>query len=131
MFLSSLYLSIYRSIDGGRAFSTLEIWSCVFQSRVFSHPFSAVSSGLPARGIEKRVSFRPLRIHAKIYASSVLALLGTGLGHLPAFRRLGAAASASGLDLVMERPAIRHFAPPPIGLPPSNDQRRQLLPGLG
>ena len=38
MFLSSLYLSTQRSIDGGRAFSTLEIWSCVFQSRVFSPP---------------------------------------------------------------------------------------------
>ena len=35
MFLSTLYLSISRSIDGGRAFSTLEIWSCVFQSREF------------------------------------------------------------------------------------------------
>ena len=38
MFLSTLYISISRSIDGGRAFSTLEIWSCVFQSRVFSVP---------------------------------------------------------------------------------------------
>jgi len=37
MFLSTLYLSNSRSIDGGRAFSTLEIWSCVFQSRLF-HP---------------------------------------------------------------------------------------------
>ena len=35
MFLSTLYISISRSIDGGRAFSTLEIWSCVFQSREF------------------------------------------------------------------------------------------------
>ena len=35
MFLSTLYLSISRSIDGGRAFSTLEIWSYVFQSREF------------------------------------------------------------------------------------------------
>jgi len=38
MFLSTLYLSISRSIDGGRAFSTLEIWSRVYQSRVFSVP---------------------------------------------------------------------------------------------
>ena len=35
------YLSISRSIDGGRAFSTLEIWSCVFQSREF-HPCDLV-----------------------------------------------------------------------------------------
>jgi len=41
MFLSTLYLSISRSIDGGRAFSTLEIWSCVFQSREF-HPCALV-----------------------------------------------------------------------------------------
>jgi len=34
----NLYLSVSRSIDGGRAFSTLEIWSRVFQSRVFSVP---------------------------------------------------------------------------------------------
>ena len=38
---STLYLSIPRSIDGGRAFSTLEIWSCVFQSREF-HPCALV-----------------------------------------------------------------------------------------
>ena len=42
MFLSTLYLSISRSIDGGRAFSTLEIWSRVFQSRLF-HPCDLVS----------------------------------------------------------------------------------------
>jgi len=35
MFLSTLYLSISRLIEGGRAFSTLKIWSCVFQSREF------------------------------------------------------------------------------------------------
>ena len=42
MFLSTLYFSISRSIDGGRAFSTLEIWSRVFQSRVFSVPILTV-----------------------------------------------------------------------------------------
>ena len=41
MFPSTLYLSILRSIDGGRAFSTLEIWFCVFQSREF-HPCALV-----------------------------------------------------------------------------------------
>ena len=41
MFLSTLNLSISRSIDGGRAFSTLEIWSRVFQSRLF-HPCDLV-----------------------------------------------------------------------------------------
>ena len=44
MFLSTLYFytsSISHSIDGGRAFSTLEIWSCVFQSRLF-HPCDLV-----------------------------------------------------------------------------------------
>ena len=35
------YLPISRSIDGGRAFSTLEIWSCVFQSCEF-HPCDMV-----------------------------------------------------------------------------------------
>jgi len=43
MFLSTLYLSISRSIDGGRAFSTLEIWS-----RVFSVPLPGWSQ--PAHG---------------------------------------------------------------------------------
>ena len=41
MFLSTLYLSISRSLDGGRAFSTIEIWFCVFQSREF-HPCALV-----------------------------------------------------------------------------------------
>ena len=41
MFLSTLYLSISRSIDGGPAFSTVEIWSCVFQSREL-HPCDLV-----------------------------------------------------------------------------------------
>ena len=41
MLLSTLYLSISRSIDGSRAFSTLEIWSCVFQSHEF-HPCDLV-----------------------------------------------------------------------------------------
>ena len=37
----NLYLSVSRSIDGGRAFFTLEIWSRVFQSRLF-HPCDLV-----------------------------------------------------------------------------------------
>ena len=74
MFLSTLYLSISRSIDNGRAFSTMEIWSCVFQSREF-HPCDLV----PCFPVP---SFPPLRFGPTFFQSW---LFQSRIFHGPAF----------------------------------------------
>ena len=68
MFLSTLDLSISRSTDGGRAFSTLEIWFCVFRSRVFSVRNSSPVIGrqLPPPANES------IRQHARVFDETPL-----------------------------------------------------------